>query len=255
MTTHKPRRTLQTTETTLDVIELLKEKDGGRVTELAADLDLAPSTVHSHLTTLHERDYVVKFGDIYYLSLQFLNLGNYVQNRLKSYQIANSYTKQMAEETDCRAIFAVEENGRGVYMYTESGKHAVWKYSNVGQKFYLHQTAAGKAILSQLPRSRVHEIVTTHGLPAATENTITDVDVLVDQLDAIKSEGVSYNYEEQLDGVKAVGVPVKGRDGRIIGAFSVASPANRMTPDRFETELPKILLGIANEFELEISLS
>jgi DNA-binding IclR family transcriptional regulator len=48
---------------------------------------------------------------------------------------------------------------------------------------------------------------------------------------------------------------VNGADGRVVGAFSVASPANRMNDDRFETDLPETLLGVANEFELENSLT
>jgi DNA-binding IclR family transcriptional regulator len=255
MSTTDGGRTLQTTATSLRVVETLRELDGARVTELAEAMDLAPSTVHAHLTTLAENEYVVKSGDVYHLSLTFLSLGDYVRNRRKAYRIAESYTEQLADETECRAVFAVEENGRGVYMYTYSGQHAVWTYSTVGKRFYLHQTAAGKSILSQLPRQRVEDVVDEWGLPAATEHTITDVDTLLEQLETVRNRGVAFNHEEQLDGVKAVGVPVNGADGRVVGAFSVASPANRMTDDRFETDLPETLLGVANEFELENSLT
>ena len=255
MDTENNGRRLQTTTTSLAVIEQLRELDGARVTELATEMDLAPSTVHAHLATLVDEDYVVKSGDIYHLSLQFLGLADYVRNRRKAYRIAESYTEQLAEETDCRAVFAVEENGRGVYMYTYSGKHAVWTYSTVGKRFYLHQTAVGKAILSRLSTDRVERILDRWGLPAATENTITDRTVLFEQLDAVKERGCSFNHEEQLEGVKAVGVPVEDRDGQVAGAFSVASPANRVTEERFEEDLPTILLGVANEFELENSLT
>lgn len=248
-------RQVQATMTSLEIVEMLRELDGARVTELADALDLSPSTVHTHLSTLIETDYVVKSGDIYHPSLHFLGLANYVRNRRNAYAIADSYTDQLARETECRAVFVVEENGRGVYMYTYSGKHAVWKYSTVGKRFHLHQTAAGKAILSQLPRERVIDIVEEWGLPASTENTTTDRSVLLEELDAIEDRGVAFNNEEQLNGVKAVGVPVDDSDGRVVGAFSVASPANRMTKDRFNEEIPKTLLGVANEFELENSMS
>ena len=248
-------RQVQATMTSLEIVEMLRELDGARVTELADALDLSPSTVHTHLSTLIETDYVVKSGDIYHPSLHFLGLANYVRNRRNAYAIADSYTDQLARETECRAVFVVEENGRGVYMYTYPGKHAVWTYSTVGKRFHLHQTAAGKAILSQLPRERVIDIVEEWGLPASTENTTTDRSVLLKELDAIEDRGVAFNNEEQLNGVKAVGVPVDDSDGRVVGAFSVASPANRMTKDRFNEEIPKTLLGVANEFELENSMS
>jgi DNA-binding IclR family transcriptional regulator len=255
MDTQNESRTLQTTATSLAVIEALREMDGARVTELASALELAPSTVHAHLATLVDNEYVVKDGDVYQLSLQFLGLGDYVRNRRKAYRIAESYTEKLAAETECRAVFAVEENGRGVYMYTFSGEHAVWTYSTVGKRFYLHQTAAGKSILSRLPEERVDALVEEWGLPAATEHSITDPDALRDELSRIRDEGVAFNHEEQLSGVKAVGVPVDGSDGQVVGAFSVASPANRLTDERFETEFPEILLGVANEFELENSLT
>jgi DNA-binding IclR family transcriptional regulator len=255
MTTRDGSRTLQTTATSLEVVKQLQALEGARVTELADTMGLAPSTVHAHLATLVDEDYVVKHGDVYHLGLRFLGLGDHVRNRRKAYRIAESYTEQLADETECRAVFAVEENGRGVYMYTFSGKHAVWTYSTVGKRFYLHQTAAGKAILSRLSDGRVESIVDEWGLPAATENTITDADELYEQLATIRDRGVSFNHEEQLDGVKAVGVPVDGSDGQVVGAFSVATPANRMTDERFDTDLPETLLGVANEFELENSLT
>ncbi len=248
-------RQLQTTSISLRVIEMLRELDGGRVTELADALELAPSTVHSHLATLLSNGYVVKTGDEYYLSLRFLDHGDYVRNRKQAYRVAASYTQQLAEETDCRAVFTVEENGRGVYIHTSSGRHAVWTYSTVGKRFCLHQTASGKAILSRYPRSKVAEIIDQCGLPAATENTITDEETLFDQLGTIRERGIAFNYEEQLDGVKAIGVSVNGPNDQVIGAFSVASPANRLTDDRFEEDIPNTLLGIANEFELELTMS
>lgn len=249
------QRTLKSSETTLAILDLLKERDGARVTELATELDRAPSTIHSHLTTLRAKEYVVKEGDIYHLGLHVLELGNYVQNRKKAYRIAKGYTEQLAEESECRAVFVVEENGRGVYLHTYSGKHAVWQYSTLGKRFYLHQTAAGKALLSTLPDEKVSTIIDQWGLPAKTENTITDPDVLFDELDQIRERGYSFNREEQLEGVKAVGVPVTGPNDEVIGAFSVASPANRLTGEWFSEELPSIVLGVANEFELEYSLS
>lgn len=252
---HANGRKLRTTAISLEVVEALRERDGGRVTELADALELAPSTVHSHLATLLENGYVVKEGDEYYLSLRFLDHGEYVRGRRDAYSVAESYTEQLAEETDCRAVFAIEENGRGVYMYTSSGKHAVWKYSTVGRQFYLHQTAAGKAILSRLSPKTVEEIIDRWGLPSATENTITDAETLLEKLETIRERGIAFNYEEQLDGIKAVGIPVNGSDGQVVGAFSVASPANRLSDEQFEEDIPKTLSGVANEFELELSLS
>ncbi|MDS0281929.1 IclR family transcriptional regulator [Haloarcula onubensis] len=254
MTNDTQTRTLQTTRTTLEIVRALEEHGPVRVTELADRLDMASSTVHSHLATLVGEEFVTKDGDFYRLSLEFLRLGIHARNLRDEHQVVQSYTEQLAEETDCRAVFLVEEHGRGVYLYTNSGKHAVWSYSTVGKQAPLHVTASGKAILASLPRQRVDEIIDRRGLAPETDQSITDRDELYAELDEIRDRGFAFNREEQLDGIKAVGVPVSGPDDRVIGSFSAASPAKRMDDEWFETELPNQVLGIANEFELEISM-
>jgi DNA-binding IclR family transcriptional regulator len=246
---------LKTTETTLAVIEALESLDGARVSELAEELGMAASTVHAHLATLEAHEYVAREGDRYHLGLEFLSLGNYVGHRKRAYGIAETYTRRLADETESRAVFMVEEHCWGVYVFTFSGQHAVWTYSTVGKKVPLHVTAAGKAILAKLPRRRIEAIIERRGLDPETENSITDPDVLFEELEEIDERGYSFNYEEQLTGVKAVGAPVTDANDRVIGSFSVAAPANRLGETEFEEELPATVLGITNEFELEYTLT
>jgi DNA-binding IclR family transcriptional regulator len=254
MTTDTNDRSLKTTATTLEIIELLKERDGAGVTEVADELGIAPSTAHNHLSTLSETEYVVKEDDSYHLGLKFLGLGTFVQNRKELFGKAEHYTEILAEESECRSIFTVEEHGRGVYLQTAPGKHGVWSKSTVGKRVYLHSTAGGKAILAHMSDERVRETIESIGLPRETERTIYDRDELFEELDDIRERGYAVNVEEQIDGVQAIGAPVMDPDGNVFGALSVASPSNRMRGERFDA-LTDVLLGIANELELSITLS
>lgn len=250
------KRVLSTTETSLDVIEALNRLDGARVSEISAELDLAPSTAHSHLVTLEEKQYVVKKGDEYHIGLRFLDLGEGVRQKDPYYSMAKSKVEQLADETGGRAHYIVEEHGQGVYIYTSSGKHAIETYSREGRRLSLHQAAAGKAILAYLPRNRVRGIVDQWGLPRRTENTITNTEDLFDTLLAIRErDGIAFNDEEQINGLRAVGAPVRTPDGRVIGALSVSGPTHRLTGTFYETELPNTILGTANELELQIEYS
>ncbi|WP_410767336.1 IclR family transcriptional regulator [Haloferax sp. DFSO60] len=254
MATNTTDRSLKTTVTTLRIIELLKERGGAGVTEIARELDIAPSTAHNHLSTLESQEYAVKEGDKYQLGLRFLGLGNFVRTRNQRFGKAEHYTKVLAEESERRSIFTVEEHGHGVYIYTAPGKHGVWTQSTVGKRVYLHSTASGKAILAHMPEDRVHEIVEQVGLPRETEQTIYDEEDLFSELETIRDRGYSLNAEEQIKGVRAVGAPVMGPEGDVFGALSVAGPSNRMKGEQFET-LTETLLGIAEELELSIALS
>ena len=247
--------TLKTTATSLDVLETLIDLDGGRVAELSESLDLPPSTVYTHLATLYQKGYLVKEGDLYRPSMKLVSLGENVRNRSEAYRLARAKVRELAKQTGLRAHFIVEESGQGHYLYSASGENAVKAFAQAGKHAPLHVSAAGKAILSALPRTRVEEIVDEHGLSPATENTITDIETLWEELDTVREQGYAFNREEHLNGVWAIGAPVTGKGDRVVGALSVAGPVYRLNGKRGEEEIPETLLSITNELELNIIYS
>lgn len=247
--------TVKATGTAFEIIETLAREDGGRVTEIATELGLAKSTVHRHLATLENLEYVVKDGDEYRIGFRFLELGEQTRKHSDTYQMARKKVSKIAEQTDERAQFVVEEHGKAVYVFGETGEHAVQTNSEIGKYRPLQSMAAGKAILAFLPEARVEEIVRRHGLPALTENTITDEDELYEELEEIRERGYSINDQETIPGLRAVGVPIECPDGGVFGALSVSGPTHRVQGERLEETIPNILLGTANELELDMKYS
>jgi DNA-binding IclR family transcriptional regulator len=243
---------VKSAETMLDVIAAIQELDGARVTELANHLGLAKSTVHRHLTTLERNQYVVKEGVEYHIGLRFLGLGEYARERNSVYSLARTLVDQIAEDTEERALFMVEEHGLAVYLHRGVGSHGVRTDSRVGTRRHLHTVAGGKAMLAHMPTERVDEIIDQWGLPADTPETITTRRELDAGLEQIRDRGVAFNREECIVGLKAVAAPVVGPDGTVMGALSVSGPAHRMKGEWFESEIPDLLLGSTNELALNL---
>lgn len=246
-------RTLTTVETSLEIVDAIQELDGARVSELGDHLDLPVSTVHGHLTTLRKHSYLTKEGDEYHVGLQFLNRGGYAQQRKQGYQFAEEKVDSLAEETGERTQFVVEENGRGYYVHTAVGENAVRANARIGRRTYLHDSSAGKSILAKIPDQRVHDIVDRWGLPAFTDHTITDRDTLFEELEEVSERGYALNREETHDGLHAVGAAVDTDQGRVLGAFSVSGPSNRLKGEKLNRKIPDLLRGITNELELKLS--
>lgn len=250
------KNTLQTTENTIHIVKALKRLDTAGVTELATHLDMSKSTVHEHLATLKEYDYVTKHDDsTYSIGLGFFEMGEYARKRRKIYEIARPEVTSLAEETGELANLLVEEHGRGVYLYRARGESAVTLDTHTGKRRYLHNTALGKAILAHLPEERVTEILDTHGLPASTKNTITDRGVLFEELEKIYERGVAYCGQERVEGLQCVAAPILSNDDRVLGAISVAAPTTRMVGRRFEEEIPELILQAANVIEINVTYS
>ncbi|WP_233203988.1 IclR family transcriptional regulator [Halegenticoccus soli] len=244
---------MKTTDTAFDIVESLWELETASLGTLAERHGVAKSTVHRHLATLINRGYVVREGDEYRLSLKFLDIGQFTRTREEAYVLAKPKVRELAEKTDERAQFIVEENGRAVYVHMAAGDHAVTTNTYVGKHAPIHASAAGLAILAKMDEATVENVIERHGLPSYTEYTITTRDALYDELEAVRERGYSVNDQGHIRGLRAVGAPVCDRNDEVIGALSISGPTNRMQGEWFDDKLPALLCGSANELELNIA--
>jgi DNA-binding IclR family transcriptional regulator len=244
-----------TSETTFEIVEYLCDNDDASISEIAVELDRAKSTIHRHLATLVHHGYAVKNGGTYSIGLRFLNLGLSARNNRTLYHETYTKVDQLAEETGEKVWCMTTENGRSVHLYGANGEQAVRTDNREGQVSYLHQHAAGKAILAHLPREHVNEVIERYGLPARTSQTITDSTELFERIEQIREQGYAFNREEFIPGLHAVAVPITTKDNSAIGSLSISGPANRLQGEKLNEDLPNLLLGAVNEIEINLSHS
>lgn len=242
---------VRTTYTVFDVVETLDQEGGATAKEVADRLDISTSNAYDHLATLQDLSYVVKDGDHYQLGLRFLKHGERAKRKFDFTKHLEDALETLAKETGEIAWFVVEEHGQAVYVEKALGENAIQPYGRIGKRVDLHDIAAGKAILSELSRHRVHEIVDKHGLTRHTKHTITSIDALFEELEEIQEQGYATNKNETFDGFRAVASPVSP-ESELKGAVVVSGPQTRFDGERFRSELPAIVSRVANELELEI---
>lgn len=244
---------MKSIDKTVRILDALVRTNGARVSELSDLLEMPNSTVHSHVDSLKKHGLVHAEGDINKIGLRFLHYSGSVLYNNEIYSLIEPKVAFLARETEERAQFITEQYGQGVYLFTETiGDTAVQTDVRPGKFVDLHATAAGKAILAHLPESRVEEIIVEHGLTSYTPHTITDREALMEELSTIRAQGYSINDEERINKQRAVGVPVLNTVGKPVGAFSVSGPAHRLSDDEIHDRLSGLLLGTADEVELNI---
>ena len=250
-------RTLKTVTTASRVLDVVREHDEIGASDLAADLEISKSTAYIHLRTLEENGFLVQQGDEYRLAFKFTVLGEYVRNRSPLYRYGKPEVDELAAETSQYTHIVTEENGFGINLYQVKGDTSIegeYQRDKPQRRDYLHYTASGKAILAYLPRERVQEILDERGLPARTERTITDTESLFAELERVRERGYAYNDAEEIEGFRAVGAPVRGTDGEVLGSLSVSGPTSVMQGDRFKEELPQRVTQSANVIEVNINM-
>jgi len=243
--------TVSSDERMLDIMEALKEHTSAGVTELADAVNMPKSTVHVHLSTLKDRGYVVQNdSQEYRLSLKVLDMGMMVQETQEMYDEVLPKLDELADETDEKAWWTVEENGKAVFIAKSVGKHGIQTNARIGHHIELYQLAAGKAILANLPAARRAEILDSYDYPLGDGKTRADLEA---ELEEIRDQGVAYGSEQFLQGVSGVGAPITDNAGNSYGAISVSGPSNRLDSDRVENELANLVRGIAGELRVNLS--
>lgn len=226
----EPPEVRKTTQTSLSIVEAINDLSGATLSELSDYTGLATSTVHTHLRTLERLEYVVESDGEYRLGLKFFHLGESSRMRDSRYRLARQTATELANVVSEEVNFSVEEYGRSVVLFNELGGTTHGEFQ-VGRYFDMHSSASGKAMLAEFDEARVWEFIDDRGLPEYTDNTITDPERLFTELSTIREQGYAVNRQEEVEGLRAVGMAVTEADGSVFGALDISGPSYRQPDD------------------------
>ncbi|GAA0283458.1 IclR family transcriptional regulator [Halobacterium noricense] len=248
-------KTIQSVDTVFTIVEYISQNSEAGVTEIANEIGVSKSTVHNHLKTLEQREYIRKDKSGHYvLGYQFLTLGGRARERSNLHPVAKPEINWLVEETSESACVATEEYGRIIYLYQARGEQAITTDSQTGTRVYPHCTALGKSILAHCSGERVDGIIDRHGLPKSTENTITSRETLRTELETIRERGYAFDDEERIEGLRCIAAPIMHND-QVCGAISVSGPAKRLQGNRFKETIPEQVRRAVRVIEMNLEYS
>ncbi|WP_191967102.1 MULTISPECIES: IclR family transcriptional regulator [Haloferax] len=243
-------RSIKSVHTAFGIVDELIDRRGAGVTELSEALGCSKTTVHTHLSTLSGLGYVTQHEDEYRASLGFLTTGNRIRENFDLYRYGHSVADSLAESTGEVVHLAVEEDQMVHFVHaTRGGPDAIESVTPIGRTALLHATAVGKAMLAHMPDER-RDALLPDELEPMTTRTITDRDLLLEELDQIREQGYSVNDQEQVLGARSVACPVKYVTGELMGAIAVSGHASRLD-DRSIEELAVSVKEAANQIEID----
>lgn len=247
---------IRSIETAFEIIQTIIERDGASLGELSEEFDKPKTTTHGYLKTLRNMGVVEKRNNQYRASTKLLDLGARARNQLPLHQAAKPEVEDLARSTGQMASLMTEEQGLGVTLYTYGGIPHLDIDVYPGLHSNIHTTSGGKAILANLPRSRVMEIIDRHGLDPKTKETITDINSLLTELEEIRERGYAINSNERVIGMRSYGAAVTDRNGRPVGALVVFGPDTRMDDhNKNERPIHELLLEAVNIVGLNLNYS
>lgn len=235
----------------LDILILLYNngKEMG-VSEIGKALELNKSTVHRTLATLENKGFVHqnKENERYWLGIKLYAMGLLVGEKLSLADLFKPYTKQLFDEfkevINVSILDTDSSDGyKSVVILKEVDNRKTLSINpNIGLSSDVHVSSVGKSLIAFTEDLDIEKF---KNLKKYTENTITDVDEILEELEKIRQQGYAIDNEEQEVGLICIGAPILGKDGNAIAAMSISGPSARMKQNDFELKIQRLKETIA----------
>lgn len=213
---------------------LLKEFSYGSreigVTELSRRLGIGKSTAHRLLHTLTEERLLERdpYTGAYRLGLAMYELGSVVSAHTDIHEACSPVIDELRNATRETVQVGVLDGREVVYVERRESPQTIRLFGRVGHRNDAHCTSTGKVLLAYLPSHRLESLLAGWTLPAQTPFTITDMDRLRAELDAVRRRGWAEQVNETEMGAASIAAPVRNGLGEVVAALSVAGPVQRL---------------------------
>lgn len=215
------------------------------VAEISRKLGLPNSSTDLIVKTLERGGYLQRsaHNGRYFFGLKLVNLGGVALDSLDLRQEAKSFLQALMHESGLTVHMAVPENNGMIIIEKLHDSGMLKLASFVGRRIDAHCTGVGKALIAFMPPEAFDQQISTRALARHNENTIVSMDSLKREVLRIRAQGYALDDEEDELGVRCIGAPVFGHDGRVIAAISVAGAVSQIPIERVRVTGEKVRLA------------
>lgn len=240
---------MQSSVTTLRVLEIVAERQPVSVAEVARALAKPKSTAQRTLVTLHDAGWIRPSGSDrtrWVLTTRVLDLARHVANEVGLREVARPVLERLCRDTRESVTLMVREGAEAVSVDFLEGSHSVRFVKPVGVRNPLHAGANGKAILAHLPEDEIRAYLAGELAPV-TGRTVTSPRTLRTQLARIRRDGYAVSRGEATRDAGGTAAPVFDPAGRVIASVAATAPLSRMTGDDDAARLADAVVAAAGE--------
>lgn len=245
---------IQSVQRAIDILDCFDDNNPElSLAEITKKVNLHKSTVYGIVNTLYFNDYLTQDSETskYSLGIRLLIKSSLASEKLNLKHIAAEYIENLTTKYDLTTHLNVFESEKVYCLYKLSSDTSYYTLSSiVGRALPLNATASGKLMLAFLNGEDSMKIIDSLEFKYYTENTITDKDTLLENLDKIRKNGYSLEYEEVEYGAVSVGAPIFFNE-EIVGTISVTGSTIKF--ELIKEDLIKDLIIYARQISNKLS--
>ncbi|PXY36699.1 IclR family transcriptional regulator [Prauserella flavalba] len=224
------------------ILDALREStDDLSARELAARLDVPKSTAQRLLQSLEESQMTVQdpASRKYRLGPRTLTLGMAYRERLDLRNTALPHMRTLRDATDETIGLSVVVGAERMFIEEVQSQSELRAHSELGYPYPLWTGAPGRVLLAHLPSADTDAALRDAGERPWRAIGLADRDAFLERLAEIRRAGHDRAFDETINGVSAIAVPVRDATSRIAAALSVSGPSARMSEPEMDRILPE----------------
>jgi IclR family acetate operon transcriptional repressor len=241
MQTAAPAYSIQSVDNALHLLVMLRRDGVLRVSDAAAELDVARSTAHRLVSMLRFRGFVEQAQDrTYRPGPAFTDFGGSHAWATTLASIARPHLLRLTERTN-ESSNAVIRAGRDIqFIESAESTQTLRVGARVGVRLSARLTASGKVLLADLPFDQV--VALYPDLADDLEGRLA----FERTLEVTRRQGFAACFAECERGVAAVAMGVRDATGGMVGAVAIAAPTVRLKQDKVAQLLPALTEAVRN---------
>lgn len=218
----------------LQIINLFSlERPEWGVSEAARSLGLPKSTTSELMSELMDLRLLRRASGRgrYRLGWRLFELSRTLLDTTEFRNEARMVMKELVANWGETVHLAVLNDAQAVYVEKQQPIPAVTiEITRSGALLPAYCSGVGKVLLAHAEWADVARLLEHHGMPALTQNTITTLEGLAEELGRVREQGYAYDREETLIGLCCAAAPIHGSSGEVVAAVSISVPAYRFGP-------------------------
>ncbi len=227
----KERAGVQSLERAFGLLEAIAQaRQGIGLAELSKKVGLHNSTTFHLVKTMVALGYIRQDRDKRYrIGRALFALAAGALDEVELVSLAIPVLEELSQATGESGHFAVRSGDSVVVIAKTSSSGAFQLTDRIGVMRPAHGTALGKVLLAALTPAQLDGFLQSHELAALTPKTITEPELLRQEVREVARTGVAYDDGELNAEVRCVAVPVHDFTGQVVGALGVSGPIWRLS--------------------------
>ncbi len=174
-----------------------------------------------------ENGFIEREGDGYRLGEKLIALGHRATGQVDLAVTAEPIMAALCDELNETINLTQREADEVIYIGRKIPERMMRVEQVIGSRAPLHVTAVGKLMLGIAGETAIRAYAKNKGLKRMTDNTITDIEVLIAHCTAAAKAGIAFDDEEAEIGVGCIGVVLLDEQKRPLAGLSISAPVER----------------------------